>query len=239
MHRIVGSRRVPIDGQGDWKTRDGEDRRGFRGVPDRHAHQQAMETSQVAPGIPRHAENDPRARTAPRNGFSRPHPKSRGHRAVPGAPSNISRPTPGTRTNSTGLRGWRSTSASAEVGRTSASGTRRKFEVRRASDDDRPFLEDVFLRAGRDMITAARGAWDEERERQQFRKQLEIPFTWVVRHQSRDVGFMMVVVNEAAFELHTPCIQGSLQARGRWRRSLRAGERRRPVFAREDPSLSE
>jgi hypothetical protein len=45
--------------------------------------------------------------------------------------------------------------------------------VRTAASTDLPFLERTFIVALRDAITDARGCWDEDRERRQFRDQLQ------------------------------------------------------------------
>jgi ribosomal protein S18 acetylase RimI-like enzyme len=98
-----------------------------------------------------------------------------------------------------------------ELGKTTGSPI---IDLRRASDLDEPLVERIFLRAGREMITAARGHWDEERERLQFREQLDLDSTWIVRHGDVDVGFMMVVVQPDLTELHTLCILPEWQEQG-------------------------
>lgn len=49
--------------------------------------------------------------------------------------------------------------------------------TRRATDDDLALLTDLFLRAMQIPIAAARGLWDEARERRQFLDQLQLQRT--------------------------------------------------------------
>lgn len=89
-----------------------------------------------------------------------------------------------------------------------------EVQTRAASEADTPFLEQVFLCALKDAITAARGGWDEERERRQFHEQLEIESTRLIGHRGRDVGFMMVLDWEDHSTLHTLCILPEWQGLG-------------------------
>lgn len=87
-------------------------------------------------------------------------------------------------------------------------------QTRPASEADLPFLERVFLCALRDAITAARGGWDEARERRQFHEQLDLGSTSVIRHCGQDVGFLMVVNRGSTSTLHTLCVLPEWQGRG-------------------------
>src|ERR1700678_3523873 len=86
--------------------------------------------------------------------------------------------------------------------------------TRQATDDDLPFLADVFLRSMRVPITSARGFWDEAKERTQFREQLQLPYTRVIEHNGTSVGFLMTLERGKNFELHTLCIAPEHQGHG-------------------------
>ena len=86
--------------------------------------------------------------------------------------------------------------------------------IRPATADDLEFLVDVFLGAGREMITASRGSWDTVRERAQFEEQLNISSTRVIRYGSVDVGFIMIVAKDEDVELHTICVLPEYQGLG-------------------------
>jgi ribosomal protein S18 acetylase RimI-like enzyme len=86
--------------------------------------------------------------------------------------------------------------------------------IRHATGDDVAFMTDVFLRAMRVHITAARGYWDEVKERTQFREQLQLQHTRIIEHEGVHVGFFMAVEREQDTELHTLCITPEHQGRG-------------------------
>jgi hypothetical protein len=65
-----------------------------------------------------------------------------------------------------------------------------KIDTRPASSQDVDWLADVFLRSMREAITIARGSWDFERDDAQFRSQLQIADTRVIRAEDDDVGFL-------------------------------------------------
>jgi len=88
------------------------------------------------------------------------------------------------------------------------------IKMRPATVDDLDFLVNVFLSAGREMITASRGSWDAARERAQFENQLDISCTRVIRTGSVDVGFIMIVTKEEDVELHTICVLPAYQSLG-------------------------
>jgi ribosomal protein S18 acetylase RimI-like enzyme len=86
--------------------------------------------------------------------------------------------------------------------------------TRQATDVDLRFLSDVFLRAMQAHIAAARGYWDEEKERLQFHEQLRLRDTQIIVHDGIDVGFFMTTESGADTELHTICIAPEYQRRG-------------------------
>jgi ribosomal protein S18 acetylase RimI-like enzyme len=77
---------------------------------------------------------------------------------------------------------------------------------RQATDDDVAFLEEVFLRAMRAPITAARGFWDESNERAQFREQLQLHHTQIIENDDMTIGFLMTPERDRDIQLHTICI---------------------------------
>jgi len=86
--------------------------------------------------------------------------------------------------------------------------------TRTATDVDLLFLSDVFLRAMQAHITAARGYWDEEKERRQFHEQLQLRDTRIIVHDGADVGFFTTTESGADTELHTICIVPEYQRQG-------------------------
>jgi len=66
----------------------------------------------------------------------------------------------------------------------------------------------------RDHIAAARGYWDEARERSQFLEQLQLQHTQVVESEGASVGFFMAFDLGEDFELHTLCIAPEHQRKG-------------------------
>lgn len=89
-----------------------------------------------------------------------------------------------------------------------------RLALRPAADGDRALLEEICLRAGREMMTVARGGWFEEREREQFRRHLDIAATSIAQCDGRDVGFMMVVMRGEVRELHSLYVLPEWQGRG-------------------------
>jgi ribosomal protein S18 acetylase RimI-like enzyme len=88
------------------------------------------------------------------------------------------------------------------------------WTTREATEDDADFLDDVFLRAMRTHITAARGYWDEAKERAQFREQLQFQHTRIIEHEGVGVGFVMALDRGQDIELHTLCIAPEHQGHG-------------------------
>ncbi len=86
--------------------------------------------------------------------------------------------------------------------------------MRPATVDDLEFLLDIFLSAGREMITRSRGSWDAARERAQFENQLDISSTHIIQSGAVDVGFIMVATKDEDVELHTICVLPEYQSRG-------------------------
>jgi ribosomal protein S18 acetylase RimI-like enzyme len=88
------------------------------------------------------------------------------------------------------------------------------FVIRQATDDDIAFLTDIFLRAMCTHISAARGYWDEAKERMQFREQLQLQHTRIVEQEGTSVGFFMTLEHGSDVELHTLCIAPEHQGHG-------------------------
>ena len=66
----------------------------------------------------------------------------------------------------------------------------------------------------RPHITAARGFWNEEKERGQFREQLQLNQTQIIQHNGESVGFLMMLKCGQDIELHTLCIAPEHQGHG-------------------------
>src|SRR6187402_990395 len=87
--------------------------------------------------------------------------------------------------------------------------------TRPAHSGDIGFLSDVFLSSMREWITSARGFWDVDKERAQFRQQLEVDNTRVIQTARQDIGFVMARrVSFGTTEVHTLCIANSHQGAG-------------------------
>jgi ribosomal protein S18 acetylase RimI-like enzyme len=86
--------------------------------------------------------------------------------------------------------------------------------MRPAVESDLAFLESVFLRSMCASITAARGYWDEARERKQFRDQLPLGHTQVIEDAGESIGFFTLTNRNQVSELHTFCIAPEKQGRG-------------------------
>jgi ribosomal protein S18 acetylase RimI-like enzyme len=86
--------------------------------------------------------------------------------------------------------------------------------VRPATNEDVPFLIDLFLRAMRGHITEARGHWDETKEQTQFLEQLQLQHTQIVECEGMRAGFLMTMDDGQDIELHTLCIAPEYQRRG-------------------------
>jgi ribosomal protein S18 acetylase RimI-like enzyme len=89
-----------------------------------------------------------------------------------------------------------------------------EIELRHATADDIAFLWDVFRLSMRDYITQARGEWNEQREESQFRHQLDLTTTQVIRTNNLAVGFIMAPMKDGARWIHTICIAPEHQNRG-------------------------
>ena len=85
-----------------------------------------------------------------------------------------------------------------------------------ATETDRLFLANLFLRAMRTSIEACRGYWDEGKEREQFFEQLQLSETRVIQSDGNGVGFFMAAAceNDNDINLHTLCIAPEHQGRG-------------------------
>lgn len=86
--------------------------------------------------------------------------------------------------------------------------------TRPATAKDLAFLRDVFLRAMRVHITAARGFWDEAYERSHFEQQFQLKQARIIARDGIDVGFFMTVTDGPDTEIHTICIVPEHQRQG-------------------------
>lgn len=86
--------------------------------------------------------------------------------------------------------------------------------TRPAATADLNWLAATFLTAMRDVITAARGGWEQAREREQFFDQLSLRDTQILVSDGVDVGFVMLAPHGADLELHTLCLTPEAQRRG-------------------------
>jgi ribosomal protein S18 acetylase RimI-like enzyme len=86
--------------------------------------------------------------------------------------------------------------------------------TRPARDGDVSFLVDVFLRSMRAHIAAARGFWDEIKERSQFLEQLRLDRTRIIERDGMGIGFLMTLERGDDIELHTLCIAPEHQRQG-------------------------
>jgi len=75
-------------------------------------------------------------------------------------------------------------------------------------------LTDCFVGAMRETITATRGQWNEASERAQFREQLDLRETRIIRAGTLDVGFVMLARQYDALQIHTLCIAPEYQGKG-------------------------
>lgn len=88
------------------------------------------------------------------------------------------------------------------------------LNTRQATDNDLDFLARLYLCAMRIPITAARGFWDEAKERENFGKQLQLDQTYIISRSGMDVGFFMTVPCGEDIELHTLCVAPEHQRQG-------------------------
>jgi len=87
-------------------------------------------------------------------------------------------------------------------------------DIRAARFGDTAFLTDVFLRSLREANTAARGAWDEAREKAQFLEQLDLSRTWVIGSCGIAIGFSKCRARDADMEIHTLGVAPEYQRQG-------------------------
>ena len=69
-----------------------------------------------------------------------------------------------------------------------------------------PFTRPFFGGGMRIHFTAARGYWDEGRERSQFLEQLQLHQTQIIEYHSKGIGFLRTVERGHDIELHTLCL---------------------------------
>ena len=88
------------------------------------------------------------------------------------------------------------------------------MKTREASEADIDLVSDIFLRAMRPYIAAARGGWDPVSEKGQFRRQLQLGATQIIVENDAAVGFFMTSDQGQEVELHTLCISPEHQRQG-------------------------
>lgn len=80
----------------------------------------------------------------------------------------------------------------------------------------------LYLHAMREAIGAARGSWDAAREEAEFRDQLDLSQTVVLRAASTLVAFTMIrALDGRTLEVHTLCVAPAFQRKGLGSRLLR------------------
>ena len=90
----------------------------------------------------------------------------------------------------------------------------REIELRQSTSGDVSFLWNVFHVSMKDYITQTRGEWNEQREESQFRHQLDLPATQVIRSNDFEVGFIMAPIKDGARWIHTICVVPERQRKG-------------------------
>jgi N-acetylglutamate synthase-like GNAT family acetyltransferase len=96
------------------------------------------------------------------------------------------------------------------------------IDTRPATSEDINWLADLFIQSMRPAITAARGSWDGGHEDTQFRAQLQIANTRVIRVDGDDVGFLTVhALEDKLIEVHTLCVQPDRRGAGIGARIMR------------------
>jgi ribosomal protein S18 acetylase RimI-like enzyme len=83
-----------------------------------------------------------------------------------------------------------------------------------ARTEDVLFLTNMFLRAMQPYIAAARGHWNESREREQFIDQLSLNSTAIIRQDGEPIGFLTAIEHPQHIELHTLCLTPEHHGRG-------------------------
>jgi N-acetylglutamate synthase-like GNAT family acetyltransferase len=89
-----------------------------------------------------------------------------------------------------------------------------KVELRQATAADPDYLYKIFRAAMKDYITQTRRDWDENLEETQFRQQLNLAASKIIRVNKSDVGFITVLVREASVWIQTICIDPEHQNKG-------------------------
>jgi len=91
-----------------------------------------------------------------------------------------------------------------------------------ATASDLDWLTELFLITMQPTTTAARGAWNPQREEAQFRAQLRLADTKMILIRHDKVGFITVVpISPGRNEVHTLCVKTDLQGAGIGTRVLR------------------
>jgi ribosomal protein S18 acetylase RimI-like enzyme len=89
-----------------------------------------------------------------------------------------------------------------------------EIEMRQATAADVDFLWRIFRASMKGYISQARGEWNEEREEAQFRYQLDLAASRIIRAKNLEVGFIMAPTRDGALWIHTICIDPEHQNMG-------------------------
>jgi ribosomal protein S18 acetylase RimI-like enzyme len=89
-----------------------------------------------------------------------------------------------------------------------------EIEMRQATADDVNLLWRIFCASMKEYIRQARGEWNEEREEAQFRCQLDLAASRIIRANNLEVGFVMMPTRDGALWIHTICIAPEHQNKG-------------------------
>lgn len=96
------------------------------------------------------------------------------------------------------------------------------LEAKAAAATDLPELVALYLDAMREAIGSAHGSWDAAREAAEFREQLDLSRTVVLRAATTLVAFTMIrAIGGHTLEVHTLCVAPAFQRKGLGSRLLR------------------
>jgi ribosomal protein S18 acetylase RimI-like enzyme len=89
-----------------------------------------------------------------------------------------------------------------------------EIEMRQTTADDVDLFWRIFRASMKGYISQARGEWNEEREEAQFRYQLDLAASRIIRAKNLEVGFIMAPTRDGALWIHTICIDPEHQNKG-------------------------
>lgn len=87
------------------------------------------------------------------------------------------------------------------------------IETRQATSKDIDLLWSVFRASMKAYSIQTRGEWNEDREESQFRSQLDLAASRIIRSDNLEVGFIIAPIEEGALWIHTLCIAPEQQNR--------------------------